>query len=223
MIHLPSERTLSNYPKWATPHNGVQLELILSNNFNPCFRKKYLVDSITVPSPWMKWNSSQDLSSTRKLVHTFGFADLGSCNHDMEQAVGDQDESSTGQLAEQVFVFQARAVFKTSLFIHYFSASLKVTKLLCRDPPPPPQKDLICYLVALISIGEKIFSLAWEVTESTLEMYDIPVVSLTSDGAKPSRCFYSVCQQQQKGKSTRLSSHSERGRTCSFSVMLPTC
>ena len=33
-------------------------------------------------------------------------------------------------------------------------------------------------------------------------MYDIPVVSLTSDGAKPNRRFYSMCQQQQqKGKS----------------------
>ena len=52
-----------------------------------------------------------------------------------------------------------------------------------------------------LSIGEKIFPLAWEVTES-LEMYNIPVVSLTSDGAKPNRRFYSMCQQQQqKGKS----------------------
>ena len=31
-----------------------------------------------------------------------------------------------------------------------------------------------------------------------LEMYDIPVVSLTSDEAKPNRRFYSMCQQQQQ-------------------------
>ena len=31
-------------------------------------------------------------------------------------------------------------------------------------------------------------------------MYDIPVVSLTSDGAKPNRRFYSMCQQQGKGE-----------------------
>lgn len=28
MIRLPSERTLSDYTHWATPHNGVQLEFI---------------------------------------------------------------------------------------------------------------------------------------------------------------------------------------------------
>ena len=63
---------------------------------------------------------------------------------------------------------------------------------------PPPQ---VCHLfeISLITslTGEKIFPLAWEVTES-LEMYDIPVVSLTSDGAKPNRRFYSMCQQQQQ-------------------------
>ena len=45
--------------------------------------------------------------------------------------------------------------------------------------------------------GEKIFPLLWEVTEA-LEMYDIPVVSLTSDGAKPNRRFYKMCQQHHK-------------------------
>ena len=42
--------------------------------------------------------------------------------------------------------------------------------------------------------GESIFPLAWEVIES-LEMYEIPVVSITSDGAKANRRFYSMCQQ----------------------------
>ena len=28
IIHLPSERTLSNYTHWASPHSGVQLEFI---------------------------------------------------------------------------------------------------------------------------------------------------------------------------------------------------
>ena len=47
--------------------------------------------------------------------------------------------------------------------------------------------------------GEKIFPLVWEAVEA-LEMYDIPVVSLTSDGAKPNRRFYRLCQQQEKEK-----------------------
>ena len=49
----------------------------------------------------------------------------------MELAVcgsGDQNELPAAQLAEQVFMFLVRAVFKPSLSIsvaHYFSASLK--------------------------------------------------------------------------------------------------
>lgn len=50
----------------------------------------------------------------------------------------------------------------------------------------------------MCNIGEKIFPLAWEVIEA-LELYEIPVVSLTSDGAKPNRWFYSLCQKQQSG------------------------
>ena len=40
--------------------------------------------------------------------------------------------------------------------------------------------------------GEKIFPVAWEVIEA-LELFDIPVVSVTSDGAKPNRKFYKLC------------------------------
>lgn len=46
-------------------------------------------------------------------------------------------------------------------------------------------------------IGHQIFPLAWDVIEK-LELYDIPVVSITSDGAKPNRRFYKLCQQVQK-------------------------
>ena len=40
----------------------------------------------------------------------------------------------------------------------------------------------------LFSSGEKIFPAAWEVIE-VLELFEIPVVSLVSDGAKPNRDF----------------------------------
>ena len=43
----------------------------------------------------------------------------------------------------------------------------------------------------------KDISLAREVIEA-LEIYEIPVVSLTSDGVKPNRCLYQMCQQQQE-------------------------
>ena len=51
--------------------------------------------------------------------------------------------------------------------------------------------------------GEQIFPLAWEAVEA-LEMYDCPVVSLTSDGAKPNRRFYQLCQEQSQSRSTSV-------------------
>ena len=49
--------------------------------------------------------------------------------------------------------------------------------------------------------GENIFPLIWEVIEA-LELHEIPVVSLTSDGAKSNRRVYNLCQlndHRQKG------------------------
>ena len=37
------------------------------------------------------------------------------------------------------------------------------------------------------------FPTAWDVIEA-LELYDIPVVSMVSDRAKPNRRFYNLCQ-----------------------------
>lgn len=51
--------------------------------------------------------------------------------------------------------------------------------------------------LSMFNTGEKIFPIVWEVTEA-LELYDIEVVSLTSDGGKPNRRFYRLCQQKMK-------------------------
>ena len=48
-----------------------------------------------------------------------------------------------------------------------------------------------------VNAGEKIFPIVWEVTEA-LELFDVEVVSLTSDGGKPNRRFYRLCQEKQK-------------------------
>ena len=57
-----------------------------------------------------------------------GFVDLGSANRDMKQLIADNTADSTkGLLADQVFVFMARAVFKPSLAVpigHYPSLNL---------------------------------------------------------------------------------------------------
>ena len=47
-------------------------------------------------------------------------------------------------------------------------------------------------------LGNQIFPLAFEVIES-LHLYNVPVVSLTSDGAKVNRRFYRMCQQNRSG------------------------
>ena len=129
MINLPSERTLSDYTHWATPHSGVQLEFI--EQFQSLLQEE-------VPSGQHQCALSMDemklksgLVFNKNTGALSGFVDLGNSNRDMEQAVsggGNLDESPVSQLAEQVFVFLARAVFKPSLSIpiaHYFSASLK--------------------------------------------------------------------------------------------------
>lgn len=54
------------------------------------------------------------------------------------------------------------------------------------------------FLICCFPTGEKIFPLAWEVVEA-LELFDIEVVSLVSDGAKPNRRFYNLYQVNQDG------------------------
>lgn len=49
----------------------------------------------------------------------------------------------------------------------------------------------------IIIIGEQIYPVVWEVVKA-LEMYRLPVVSLVSDGAKPNRRFYQMCQSSGK-------------------------
>ena len=77
----------------------------------------------------------------------------------------------------------------------------------------------------MCNIGEKIFPLAWEVIEA-LELYEIPVVSLTSDGAKPNHRFYSLCQKQQSGHVDvpyKTSNPYRENEDIYFSAMPPIC
>lgn len=59
-----------------------------------------------------------------------GFVDLGKVNHDIEVLMA--GEEAKKQLADQVFVVMARAVFKPTLSLpvaHYFSKNLKGTDM----------------------------------------------------------------------------------------------
>ena len=82
MIHLPSERTLSDYTHWATPHNGVQLEFI--ERFQSLLQQE-------VPSGQHHCALSMDemklksgLVFNKNTGALSGVVDLGSCNRDME-------------------------------------------------------------------------------------------------------------------------------------------
>ena len=55
----------------------------------------------------------------------------------------------------------------------------------------------MCYKLILFYPLLLICLAAWEVIEA-LELFEIPVVSLVSDGAKPNRRFYNLCQVDQQ-------------------------
>ena len=69
--------------------------------------------------------------------HTGSLTDLGSANEDIERLLGDShlgdsQKPTVKKLADQAFVFMARAIFKPNLTVpvaHYFSASLSGTDM----------------------------------------------------------------------------------------------
>lgn len=167
-IKLPSERTLADYTHWMTVTNGVQSEFI--ERFRLTLQKdtKHGQQHSALLMDEMKIRSGLVFKkSTGALV---GFVDLGNVNADLEQLVADSNEKHTAQkLADQMLVFMVRAIFKPSLSFpvaHYPSAGLK---------------------------GQNLYPIVWDVV-CALEMYNIPVMSITSDGAKPNRKFYKLCR-----------------------------
>ena len=57
---------------------------------------------------------------------------------------------------------------------------------------------MVCRIILFwFKTGSEIFPLVWEAVEA-LEVFDIPVTSLTSDGAKPNRRFYRMCQKNKR-------------------------
>jgi len=124
IIHLPSERTLSDYTHWASPHSGVQ--------------KEYIEEFVRMMEATSCGQNHCSLSMDEMKIRSglvfnkhngtlIGFVDLGKVNHEIELLVSGKNVSKQ-ELADQVFVFMARAVFKPSLSVpvaHYFSLSLK--------------------------------------------------------------------------------------------------
>lgn len=131
VIHLPSERTLSDYTHWTTPHAGVQHDFIekLDSFLNdvPCEHRHcaLLMDEMKIKSGLVFNKHSGAL---------VGFVDLGRVNSDIQQVM-EKKEPANGNIASQTLVFMARAIFKPSLTMpiaHYFSSNLTGTLIfLC--------------------------------------------------------------------------------------------
>ena len=122
--NLPSERTLSDYTHWASAHSGVQLKLI--EHFKSILEHEVSSPQCALSMDEMKIKSG--LVFSKRTGSLVGFVDLGSANRDVERLLTDDATDSTnGRLADQVFVFIARAVFKPSLAVavaHYPSLNL---------------------------------------------------------------------------------------------------
>ncbi len=129
---------------------------------------------------------------------------LGSVNADIKK------DGSVKTLANHAFVFLARAVFKPTIgdscgsllqYIPFSSFYNTISMQVYILYPVHVHACMgVCYNVICISYnythaGEKIFPIVWEVIKS-LELYGILVTSLTSEGAKPNRRFYHLCQPQ---------------------------
>ncbi len=125
LIRLPSERTLTDYTHWANLHTGVQYEFIE--------QLKEILDDELASKPNHIVLCMDEMKIKRGLVFSkhsgklIGFVDLGSVNADIEKALGEESSDNSKKLADHVFVFMARAVFKPTVSIpvaHYFSTSL---------------------------------------------------------------------------------------------------
>ena len=124
IINLPSERTLSDYTHWISPHSGLQVEYV---------DKLHTMLAEALPSQQHQCTLSMDEMKIKSgLVfnkHTGSLVGFGDVNRDIQKIIsGEHGESTSGNLASHVFVLMARAVFKPSLCVpvaHYFSSNLK--------------------------------------------------------------------------------------------------
>lgn len=126
VIGLPSERTLADYTHWTSPHLGVQLEFIeefISLLSDVQCGQHHCILAMDE----MKIKSGLVFDKHNGIL--VGFIDIGSVNRDIELMMSENNESTNGeQLADHVFVFLVRAVYKPSLCLpiaHYSTSKLR--------------------------------------------------------------------------------------------------
>lgn len=181
-VSLPSERTLSDYTHWSSAHTGVQLEFI--EHFQEMLEAEMKVCEQQVCAISMdEMKIKSGLVFSKRSGGLVGFVDLGDVNRDIERLAADDADPST----DHMLVFMARAVFQPLLsfpIAHFPSLNITgefnlyaSTYYLSLLTKPYFVHVYLHYRgeTVPISLG------------SDLELYNIQVVSLTSDGAKPNR------------------------------------
>lgn len=125
-INLPSERTLADYTHWSKPHYGIQLEYIEEFKRLLCDVKCEQHQCVLAMDE-MKIKSGLVFDKHQGTL--IGFTDLGTVNRDIEFIMKeDRPNAIEEELADQVFVFLVRAVFKPSLSLsiaHYPTLNLR--------------------------------------------------------------------------------------------------
>ena len=172
-LSLPSERTLRDYTHWCSVSDGVQIPFIehARKTLNESGISKLQLQ-FTLLMDEMKIKQGLVFSKSTKEI--IGFTNLSTVNHELSILTEETDSSTESslasyQIAKQMLVFMIRPIFKPSL----------------------------SFLVALYPSsnrsGEELYPVVMEVVEA-LELWALPVLAITSDGASPNRKFYKLCK-----------------------------
>ena len=173
-IKLPSERTLRDYTHWCSVADGVHIPFI--EHAKTVMKDKGMSEDeskFTLLMDEMK--IKQGLVFSKCTGEMVGFTNLGTVNEDLASITAEATdiehctEMGNHLLAKSMLVFMIRPIFKPSLSF-----------------------PIASYPVSNLS-GEKLYPVVMEVVEA-LELSNVAVVAVTSDGASPNRMFYKLCR-----------------------------
>lgn len=105
IISLPSERMLSDYTHWPSAHSDVQVEFV--EHLKQLLESEVTCGQHQCALSMDEMKIKSGLVIIKKTGSLLGFVNLGGANQDMERLLVDDVESTSGQLADQVFAFMA--------------------------------------------------------------------------------------------------------------------
>ena len=173
-IKLPSERTLRDYTHWCSVADGVHIPFI--EHAKMVMKDEGMSeDELKFTLLMDEMKIKQGLVFSKCTGEMVGFTNLGTVNEDLatitSEAADSENCTEMGNhlLAKSMLVFMIRPIFKPSLSFPVAS-----------------------YPASNLS-GEKLYPVVMEVVEA-LELSNVPVIAVTSDGASPNRSFYKLCR-----------------------------